>query len=331
MTRLSTLCAFFAVALSATAYAAPGCAAFKLSRDLPCEETGSGVVIAESAERARQFADFARQGEARYRRHFSDRVVPYAIYFVDTPDKRDRDALERQGFTFVLPWKSGQQLVKEGEPVLREAIKKQLAEQGIPPASWDAAVNQYLAKLPAALDARASGLIPHELGHLWLIHGYWPAATLARDEKHYGGPAPDWLDELAAVLMEDETLVQQRRQNLKDAAAGSNPKLAKLWPLTEFLTMKHPNTQKKESSQSVEGISISSPSPAGLAYYAEARGFADFMIAQSKDERVFGTIAEALSGSDTFETWLAREGQRRGLGSTMAELEALWVAWLKGL
>lgn len=327
MMRLSLLFAISFATFAAAASAAPRCAGLTLARALPCEETGVGVVIAETAERARQFVDFARQGEARYRRHFSDRIAPYAIYFVDNADGADRDALKRQGFAFVLPWKSGAQLVKDAGPALRASIEKQLGEQGIPRNLWDQVTNQYVAKLPAELDARAGGLVPHELGHLWLIHGYWPAATSGGNEKHYGSPAPDWLDELAAVMMEDDALTAQRRAHLKTAMAGSNPKVMKPWPLAEFLAMAHPNA--KEGPVPADGISVSGPSPSGLTFYAQARGFADFLIAQSRDEKIFDAIAQAFARKETLDAWLVNEGQRRNLGTSVAELESRWAAWLK--
>ena len=327
LVAILTLASF---AFATATLAEPRCANLNLSRTFACEQTGAGVVIAETTERARQLADFARQGEVRFRRHFSDQVAPYAIYFVDTPHDADRDALNRQGAAFVLPWRSGEQLVREAGPALRPIIEKQLEAQGIPRQMWNKVVDQYIAKLPAELNARAGGLVPHELGHLWLVHGYWPKATLPVGSKHYGGPAPDWLDELAAVMMEDDQLKAHRRGHLKSALAGTDPKLSKPWPLAEFLTMTHPNARTGDSTVS-SGIAISQPSPTGLTFYAQAQGFADFVLARSNNDRAFDAIARALAANERFDTWLARDGAKYGLGSTLRELEAHWSAWLRTL
>lgn len=59
------------------------------------------------------------------------------------------------------------------------------------------------------------------------------------DVTRYAGPAPDWLDEMAAVLLENDALTDGRVEGLVTANAAAD-ELQALWPLEEFFTMTHP-------------------------------------------------------------------------------------------
>ena len=310
-------------ALPLTAQAAPACAQLRIESPAACTDTGAGIAIGESKPDADRLAGIAREGETRFRRFFDDHVPAYAIDARGPNNEAQKDLL-KQGFAFVLPWTSGAKLVQAGGAALRDQLDKQLADQGYPASLRAQLVDKAIQKLPEQLDARATGIVPHELGHLWLVRRYWGPDAPIDSGGDYGGPAPDWLDELAAILMEDDKLAAERRDQFKRALAGKDKKLASPWPLAEILNLKHPNAGDADANK--QGISISAASPQQKTYYTELRVFADFVLAQSGDPRVFAGIAEGLAGGKSFDQWLATAPP--ALGTTVHELEEHWTAWL---
>lgn len=69
---------------------------------------------------------------------------------------------------------------------------------------------------------------------------------------------------------------------------------------------------------------------AGLPFYIQARAFTDFLMENSGHPKIIGEIATALRGGGSFEQWLAANGERHRLPSSLAALTAEWGAWLKG-
>jgi hypothetical protein len=85
--------------------------------------------------------------------------------------------------------------------------------------------------------AHEAGVVAHELGHIWFKAWYEAERPRQPGERHYGSTAPDWLDETAAILNENDYLTAQRRSGLADLLDGEGPGPR---PVSEFLTMTHP-------------------------------------------------------------------------------------------
>ncbi|HEV2123005.1 MAG TPA: hypothetical protein VGW38_09545 [Chloroflexota bacterium] len=202
----------------------------------------------------------------------------------------------------------------------------------------DAAAAQAAVRLTDPASHPDASTLPHEFGHYWFVEQYWPGQM---GEGHYGGPAPDWLDEIAAILHETEASAAARRKSFRrrvDADGGP----AKF--LRDYLSRDHPMRPvlgiapspgsrvipAKPSGYIIgpEGSRIPIDIDAAFNFYAMGRIFADFMIEKSGNERIFAEIADALAKGASFEEWLRARGAASGIGSSPAELDRNWTEWL---
>ncbi len=194
-------------------------------------------------------------------------------------------------------------------------------------------------------EEQAFGTLAHEIGHGWFTKALW-GGSLGRTGLHYGGDAPDWLDEVAAILLENELLSANRRESLKRSLADSET--AKLIrPLSELFTMTHPGLDPAQMQEIVKrmqeararGEATSAinlkPDPQSqqkmMAFYAECRGFLDYLFQKQTDPKVLRRITDTLKSGKSIGDWLVAEGSRFGLPDNLQRLQADWDAWLKNL
>lgn len=186
--------------------------------------------------------------------------------------------------------------------------------------------------LPPARELR------HELGHLFFMTCIWPNTR----GYQYGGDAPDWLDEAAAVLMETPVYKRQRRSRFGDMDSAG-----RLIPLADYLTMIHPffnSPAMRDLLLSRQGmdkperrIFFAELSPEThtleIDFYAQTRGFIDFLLEITGDDRVFLEIAQFLKAGGTMDGWLAESATARaaGLGGSVEVLERRWRDWVETL
>lgn len=200
---------------------------------------------------------------------------------------------------------------------------------------------QLQARIDAALPASAAATpdnavdrssLRHEIGHMLLIRSFWPVSetTTPTTSAHYGGPGPDWLDELAAVLMESDTMADARRAKLRSPEASAHLKT-----LPALFAMPHPMAVRMAelTAMGPGAHVISGPEAQRLAgdatwFYAQARGVADFLLASGDDPAVFGSIAACLADGGGMDGWLAAHGAQYGLPASIAALDAAWTQWL---
>ncbi len=178
-------------------------------------------------------------------------------------------------------------------------------------------------------------VLRHELGHAMYAAAFWPGA--ASEVPIYGSPAPDWLDEGVAMLMEAPESQQQRGARFL-ATHRSSP--GEVPPLAKFLVMPHPalalrKMMRRHGQRSRSGV-ISMELPPGdrtaLAldmFYGQALVFAAFLIEASGDVRILRSVSEAAAAGVDFEKWLAGPGESSSLPSTLPLLQARWDEWLK--
>lgn len=324
------------------------CAALALP-DLPvCIDTPTGLVLAAERAEAERNAAYARAGETRFRRHFDRAPPPYALVVGRVTPEVTR-ALNAEGVKAVLPWLTAGQKRAAFADSARRAAEAQAKTRNLDAAATAelvASMGRTLVQRFEGQGDRDAGVVPHELGHLWLVHGFWPASGVDRG-GHYGGPAADWLDETAAILMEDERLTTERREQFRLVYTGraKGDLAGRPDALPVFLTKDHPMkglqdrmkldvspeaprvivmTGEERRTRAGSGVDVG----AGAQFYLQGRAFADFLIDRTGDPAVFGKIAEALARGRTLEQWLAAEGAGKGLAATTAELDALWTAYL---
>lgn len=192
-------------------------------------------------------------------------------------------------------------------------------------------------------------IIQHELGHIWFSRYFggrnWQAGLAPGSPGGYGSAAPDWLEEMAAILTESDTMGQRRRDEL--ARLGSQAGGSPLPPLAAYFAMTHPRAANRvgptapSAQAGTSGISSirivptppgergrgSEPSPQTL-FYVQSRAFADFAIERPGNRLVFRAIADHLRAGGSLQSWLSAEGARYGFPASLEALDRQWQAWL---
>lgn len=339
-----------ALALLLTSTAAdPMCArALRVAPDLSCAEAGRGVALASNATEAERLAGYARAGEARFTAQFGRDIAPYVV--ISTPPIPNRAALSAAGFAHLLPWPAPRAFDEAARRGVEQGARRFAASQNMSPAQIEEVVARALSQIPdakaqAALDA---GMVPHELGHLWFTNAFWPdqPKTDADAARHYGGPGPDWLDEAAAVVLEDETTAAQRRDQFRALmksevvpAIGPVDGAAMLLDLPGLLSREHPGLARavaiapEVAASGGVGVSFTpagaGPRPAALerVFYIQARVFADYLIQTSGRPTILADIAQAESEGGDFEAWLAEKGPDHSLPASISALQDDWKSF----
>ncbi|MBX3113154.1 MAG: hypothetical protein KF836_01175 [Fimbriimonadaceae bacterium] len=160
--------------------------------------------------------------------------------------------------------------------------------------------------------------VAHELGHLWYYGVQWkyrPHSATAVDP--YGSPAEDYLDEIAAILLEPDREKETRRIYLLNQMAA-RPSENLTWPLKEFTVLHHPNSTEQRKDVNLV-----------VRFYSQCLLFSDYLIETTKNEKIFAAITEASTKGKGFAVWLKEEGEKYDLPSDLEQLDKNWVAWIK--
>ncbi len=325
-----------------------------------CADTPHGVVLAESDDRAAALAAMAAQGEVRFARHF-DRTPPrYALIEGDGAfDAAVGDALAGAGYVWRFPWLSAKAQSDGMAASIRRAVEARAKAQGATAEATEAMVTAALAQQqarqsPEAIDRRERGVVPHELGHGWYMRGWWPEVPKVEGAKtQYGGPGPDWMDEVAAVLMEDDVLTAERRSGFASRLEAGGSERERLLDLKTFLTTDHPMAGRSFTMPAPTtppaGAAASAATPvrisrvgvmsgeearslaaSGLLFYLQSRSFADYLIERAGPSRAFVTAADTFAAGGTTADWLARHGASLGIATDIDALQTDWRAWVAG-
>lgn len=161
-------------------------------------------------------------------------------------------------------------------------------------------------------------LLRHEIGHDLFIRYLVPSTK----PDQYGGDAPDWLDEMAAVAFEGETLRATRRRS-----AVRYAREAKLIPLQRFLTMIHPEMEAGSISPlSDQPVTAFEPASDDTPqFYVMASAFYDFLVARTRNPAIVAELATAFRKGEPLEQWiLARTGHKNGIQALNADFQA-WI------
>ncbi len=345
-----TILLLFAAALLAGAAPVGGqdpCAALAIPGFPICKATSGGIVLAETEADADLAASAAEAGERKFETHFGP-PARYAVVIGNRPAGL-RGRLAEAGYPIVLPWLDAEARHQGLEDSVRRATEAQLQGNGISAEQREAAVAAAIAQVRGRRSDRlltSYSAVAHELGHMWLIQAFWGdrAAGSGQGAGHYGGPAPDWLDEAAAIAMEDEILTAPRRSHFREMAnKGASGGIA---PLQSFFAMAHPlaGLAALASSGAAPGGDGKSRimvltgeevqrrlgvgPEAGPNFYAQSRAVADFLLERSGNPKILGEIARSLAGGATIEQWLAAGGAANRLEPSLAGLERQWRTWI---
>ena len=307
----------------------------------PCVSIGNIAVIGED-NIADPILKSAQDGAAAFTRYFDVENAPIAIVPGGRITSDMQEGLRQAGYGLSLPWISA----ADKQALAESNIRKQVREQtkGMPAAQQEAIIKMAIAKSaaqesePGDMSAIEQGAFTHELGHMWFIAAFKPEGTEAGGGHGYGGWAPDWLDETAAVLLENEALTASRRKAFKTMPPED------FYPLEKFLTMEHPALKSAQALKEKFGSKTEGGSRAIILtgeegeaflkaagdsnpanFYTQVRGFADYVITATGDEQIFAKLARHLSGGGTMEDWLS---QTDGLANTLENLTEDWNAVL---
>lgn len=252
-----------------------------------------------------------------------------------------RMTLAADGYTVLLPWIDGQAKAEMRRASVRQQVTAQMADAS--EAVREAAITQTLRQLGSAVNTLSReqelGALAHELSHMWFIDLFTQPGETPEGGHAYGGWAPDWLDEMAAVLLENDYLMDRRRVRFK--AMGE----ARRIPLSEFLTMEHPGAKaaaalgRQQAAAGGGGTRIitlsgeearqfiaASGGERAPDFYSQVLVFSDYLEARTGRNDMVAVIATALSKGQMFEDWLA--DNPTDLPRSISELEADWSDFL---
>lgn len=322
--------AWATLAATAVAASASDCAAVRAA--LPaggvCVAAGGGVAVAADEQAARALLDEAEVGERRFRAAFGREPARYAIYSYDDPAgaAATRATLRTLGFATFLPIPS---------PALLEQQRAE-ASSRLGASSGGSPVRVQRRDGGGGGEPRGPNLVPHELGHGWYTTAFWSdgtdatASTARPATMRYGSAGPDWLDEAAAMLMEDEAGARSYRQRFADGRSPGSQRSAAIppeLPLVELTSMSHPTMASLPASIGAAGpVQIRITGRPSL-FYAQTRVFVDYLTERSGDARILAAVSEGLRGR-SFDRWLAEKGSRHRLPTSLAAMQVDWDGWL---
>lgn len=170
-------------------------------------------------------------------------------------------------------------------------------------------------------------VLPHEIGHALFIRFLAPRT----DADEYGGGAPDWLDEMAAIAFEDAAGTRIRR-----ADAHRHAERGALIPLARLLAMRHPQWTPDPASVAADPMARGRLASAPLvsrdtpAFYATVRALFDFLVARTGDERIVRTLADRFRDGVPLGAWLRTHADPGSGGSerTFAALDAALATYV---
>jgi hypothetical protein len=163
-------------------------------------------------------------------------------------------------------------------------------------------------------------VLRHEIGHNLFIRFLIPNTRA----NQYGGDAPDWLDEMAAVSFEDSDSRALRRCELSLYARTSG-----LLPFKRFLSMAHPEHRIKTSPSQSSGYSPSAPnSNESPIFYAMVSGFDEYLRARLEGRRVIPELASAFRRGKPIGEYIVSQLKLPNLGGNFRELDADFKAWM---
>lgn len=377
MTKTNTYLVAAGLAVSFSANLPAKTASCLSQPNLVCTVVGNIHLYAKNDQRLKELSAPVATAQDLFKTHFAVPVPQGAVLESPNITSKQESALKKTGLRWLLPWLDS----ADSQAMMQATLRAQLRSE-MPKASEqeiDALLKQSIDSLgaaspspgekktnPSALGAsllqesslQLEGSLQHEIGHVLFIHSFWGGHEGETDGVKgtamvYGAPeAPDWLDETAAILMENDELTHSRRKSFEDQIQQKG--LQSLKPLKEYFAMPHPGLQspdilkllEEEENQPAEGKSKSvrtmvtlitdkeiTPEQRAHAeqeaeFYSLARVFADFMLEQSRDPHVFGKIASALREKRSMADWLKTPGTQLPF-RTIEELEVDWQKWVK--
>lgn len=169
-----------------------------------------------------------------------------------------------------------------------------------------------------------SHALRHEIGHDLFIRHLVPSSR----QDQYGGDAPDWLDEMAAVAFEGAGVTATRRREAARLARS-----ATLIPMDRFLTMTHPEWAADRTSAARPGgaayrvrLAASADTP---RFYAMARALYDYLVDRTGSPAVVAELGAAFRRGERLDAWILARSDRHGVSAYLGDLDADLRGWIQ--
>ncbi|WP_123832101.1 hypothetical protein [Luteimonas sp. 100069] len=211
--------------------------------------------------------------------------------------------------------------------------KRAMTERAMRQAGLDRArINQAL----AGMSDQEPITLRHEVGHAMHAAMYWPGSTGTLQDR-YGTPAPDWLDEAAAIAMEP---IEAQGRHVAAFIDFAKRRPRDIPDLADFLASEHPvrsaglagalaRGPKSDSGVQMMVASSGDRFPGMETFYGQSLLTALFLAETSGNPQILAPISRAIADGLGFDAWLARDGAEFKLPATVAALQPLWNDWLQ--
>ena len=177
-----------------------------------CLTTAHGLAYAGTQDDARLAATALDEAVVRFEHVFGRRLPPGLLVLSATFSGEDAQRFaQSHGLGFPQSWLSPADKRAQVETVMRRATPDADASR--------------VAAVVSQIEAQHVDTVRHELGHAQYRAAFWP--DTAPSQEVYGTPAPDWLDEASAVLLEGDASRAARERHFSRRNAGRRPRFAR--------------------------------------------------------------------------------------------------------
>lgn len=284
-----------------------------------CVATIHGLAYADTPDEAETASRALGEAAQRYAGIFGRAPVGMLVLSTSLDPVAANAFATSQGLEFAQVW-------------LPAKAKRAMTERAMRQARFDRArIGQALARMAGQDEVT----LRHEVGHAMYGAMYWPGVTGTLEDR-YGTPAPDWMDEAAAIAMEPPESQAHHLAAFIDVAKQRRHEIPEL---AAFLTAEHPVRTAglaralARGPKSDSGVQMMVTSGGGFpgieTFYGQSLLTALFLAETSGHPQILAPISKAVSEGLDFDAWLARDGAEFGLPSTVAALQPLWNEWLQ--
>lgn len=318
--------------------------------DLPCAALITMAVSGPDGDEAEILRQVVEDSAIRFTTRFGRAPAAGLIVPGGRVTKEMQSRIEANGYAVTMPWIGS----RDRDRLLESQVRRQVEDQmdGRPPALIEAAMQSALQQLRATRTVAEGRIdlsaLSHELGHKWFMTEFSKDGESGTGHA-YGGWAPDWLDEAAAVSMESDALKERRRKRVSEMESTDRI------PLAEFLSMEHPGAQAARelqagleamgpqnedgetpgsqtssraivlSGKDAEDFVAASGGDRVSDFYAQALLLTDYLEARTGSPSVLAEITTALLDGSNFELWIAGQPD---VPNTLSALQLDWDRFL---
>ncbi len=304
-----------------------------------CLEAERLLVVASDPERAQTIFDTALGAQSMFEAQFGIEAANIAVVEDIQTFPGLAESLSEDGYA-IKPWISPAMMRSTLEAQIRPAMQSQLSQAGLSQAAIDAQIETVLRERVDQNEnvRHQDAIIPHELGHIWLMEGFdWPQIERTEHRVYGAAAAPDWLDETFAVAMETDALTSERRASMcSDLSDGLQDQVG------TFFTMEHPllaaadaaaNARARvleasgETATSGPSLMVTSLESLGVDERAGVTTYRFYNLSRVMVDYAQATTGGVAAFSD-LSTHIAEGGSQR---SWLAEQNYGWPSTIEGL